>query len=207
MVSLSAKHLVTISGVHGVGKTSLLMHAQKRLGGISLIDRPKNPFQTPFEAMLFFVASFSQRDRLINQQSGLTWCDRWAMHDIAVYAWTLFELGHLSRLEAEAIVRALRRSESFGVRPDVAILIDDEPEAILSRIEQYRKPSPHHIFERDKEFISALRIHFLARFRDLVSKKKQRIFIVAVNNRPACDVAEEAILEVRRLLYNKDRHE
>jgi hypothetical protein len=79
------------------------------------------------------------------------------------------------------------------VRPALAILLDDRPDTILARISSFREPSPHHILERDRPFLSVLQRLFLERFRRAQEQDGSvPRLIIELDGRPAMQVADEA---------------
>lgn len=194
-----ATKLITVSGVHGVGKSETITQLRKKIGFTEGSNRPSNPFQTPYEAMLFFIAAFSKRDQDVNKLKASVLLDRWSSVDIEVYINSLSILKYINSNEALVLSNALHRSSSENLIPDLAILLDDDPENILNRIKSFRIPSKHHIYERDIEFIKTLRKNFLNVFENLKTRDQYKelvVLTVFVNNRTYELVAEEILEKI-----------
>ena len=186
---------VSISGVHGVGKTTLIHNISQKFNLLPSIERPQNPFLIPYEAMLFFIAAFSWRDKEIISKNKSFLIDRWSIIDISVYIKVLYNMRKISKNQYVALVTALNNCESNDLIPDIAILLDDEPNNILKRIELYEEPSKHHIFERDFNFITLLRNEFLFNFKELSSTERfsnTKICILQINGKNSKNVLDEA---------------
>lgn len=193
--TMSTPKLVTLSGVHGVGKTTVVSLVRRMQDFKVGPERPLNPFQSSYEAMLFFIASFAWRDEQASQFVEPTLLDRWAFVDIKIYIQTLELLGHINNNQCLALQEVLKHSFSGRVKPDVAILLDDSSANILYRLEHFRQPSKYRIFERDLSFISALRERFLSTFRLLESKEtgKVRVHVFNVNKCSPDQIAEKVL--------------
>lgn len=194
---MSTNRIITISGIHGVGKSTIILQILKLQNFAKGLERPKNPFQTSYEAMLFFISAFSWRDKEASKVNGPILLDRWSYIDIGVYIKTLESLKHISTFEASVLFQALEQSYCKKISPSLAIFLDDEPSNILVRIKVFRDPSKHHIFERDLEFISKLREIFLSEFEAMISDQSienaNSYNIVKINKRSPEKVAEEII--------------
>ena len=187
--------IITFSGVHGVGKSTIIKNLHAYMNFEEGVERPKNYFKTPFEAMLFFIAAFSNRDRNLKNRKNITYVlDRYSFLDIKVYLDALKELSYLNNEEYTSLVSVLNFSYSKKINPDNSFLLDDKPENILHRIEKFREPSKHHIFERDIRFIKVLREKFIENYHDLKDKSIQRFHIISVDFRDPSIIAKEVYL-------------
>lgn len=196
----SRNSIVTISGVHGVGKSAVISYLCEKLRLSAGTERPKNPFAEPYEAMLFFVASFGQRDREACACEDPLVLDRWSAVDVSIYIEALDRLGRLQSRQADALQAALNASASARLVPTLAVLLDDAPEEILSRLKRFRAPSKHHLFERDLEFITELRRRFVERFDAKEWPPAQppgQSSVVKIGKRSPGAVADEVVSLVR----------
>jgi len=158
--------LITISGIHGTGKSTILNLINKKINWKEGVEREKNPFQNTFQAMLFFVCSFSYRDLMVAKDRDYNdiIIDRWSTKDIEAYIEAFENIGYLTSLEKNAIKNALNASPSCQIQPDLAIFLDSNVETILERLTKFREPSKHHIHERDCVALEELRKTFLKKF-------------------------------------------
>jgi thymidylate kinase len=186
--------IITISGVHGSGKSTILELLKKIIKFNSGIERAKNPFQTTFHAMLFFVCSFSHRDAVAIEANKI--CDiildRWSTIDIQSYIDAFLNIQYLTYSEKEAIQHALQVSPSKNITPNIAILLDATPEAILFRLKKFRKPSKHHIHERDLKALTAIREAFLENFSKL-NNSETKIIRIFTNDKSPNEVLNEIL--------------
>lgn len=185
------KKIITFSGVHGVGKTTILERIASDIHYKPSFVRPPNPFLSPYEGMLFFIAAFSWRDQKAIETKDDVILDRWASIDILVYIKALLELGRINKEQYKSLVDALKHSSSNRIQPIISVLLDDKPANILARIEMHREPSRNHIYERDLEFISSLRNIFYAIFNELKNKSAISIVVINVDGRTPDQIAME----------------
>jgi thymidylate kinase len=182
--------LITISGTHGTGKTTILNLINKELNWGIGIDRALNPFQTTYQAMLFFVSSFSLRDKnaleVLAKENIII--DRWSLIDIEAYIEVFENINYLSVKEKNAISLALNTSDSKRIKPRLAILLDSKPETILDRLKKFRTPSKHHIHERDFKALSAIRNTFLKKFKQI---KDVETMIISTDGKSPMEIVEE----------------
>jgi thymidylate kinase len=188
--------LITLSGVHGVGKSTIMELLNQKLDWNLGIKREKNPFQSTFQAMLFFICSFSWRDQnaLKELKTANLLLDRWSFIDIQAYIKGLVALELLTREEGHVISNTLIISPSRQIKPQLGVLLDAPPETILYRLETFRKPSKHHIFERDISVITAVRHEFYTIFKRLKNENlypETEIIILDTNDKTPEDVVTE----------------
>lgn len=183
--------LITISGTHGTGKTTILNQINKELKWGVGIERALNPFQTTYHAMLFFVCSFSFRDEkaLEALEKKNVIIDRWSLIDIEAYIEAFESIHYLSTNEMLAIKLALNTSLSNMIKPDLAILLDAKPETILFRLKKFSPPSKHHIHERDIKALTAIRNTFLKKFDQINSEVKK--IIISTDGKTPSDIVTE----------------
>lgn len=203
---MSMNKVISVSGVHGVGKSTIINRISSIYNLIPSIPRPQNPFTTPYEAMLFFIAAFSWRDNSIREQNRNALIDRWSICDISIYVDSLHIMEKISKHQHRALLGALGQSESHLLVPNVAILLDDAPSSILKHIESFA-PSIHHILERDIQFISILRDGFIRRFKELDrSQSDPKIMIIEVNGKGIDDVCTEVAEKIEDWLSLNELH-
>lgn len=156
--------IVTISGVHGVGKTTqsgLVAHA---LGWSESPTRPPNPFAADVLAsMLYFLASFAARDRCLGDRASPAVIDRWSHRDIAVYIEALFAEAHLTSAERKTLLQVNREVLAESLAPRAAILLNDSPTEVFRRL-QRRGARPGHLYEADIALLGRLVDYFEEEF-------------------------------------------
>jgi len=185
-------NIVTFSGVHGVGKSTIINNLHGYFKFVEGKERHKNYFHTPFETMLFFIAAYSDRDRNLKNRKNITYIlDRFSYVDIKVYLDSLNELSYLTNEEYNSLVSVLNQSHSKKITPICCFLLDDTPKNILHRIEKFREPSKHHIFERDLRFITKLRENFIESFKILQKDSTQKFYIISMNYRSPSLIIDE----------------
>jgi len=165
----NGKKIITISGVHGAGKSTILNLLNKQLNWKEGIEREKNPFQSTFHAMLFFVCSFSLRDLMVLKDTSTfnTIIDRWSIMDIEAYIEAFENIGYLTTIEKKAISNALKASPSNLILPQLSIYLETNVDTILERLAKFRVPSIHHIHERDPIALKELTKSFSKKFKGL----------------------------------------
>ena len=181
--NIEETQIITLSGVHGVGKSTIINILHSLLSFNEGEKRPKNYFQTPYEAMLFFIAAFSDRDKKVNQSgNGIYILDRYSYIDIKIYIKALKEIDYISENECKSLLIALDNGYSIKIRPTLSFLLHDKPENILNRIKKFREPSKHHLFERDIKFIRTLENLFLSEFQYMKQNFLNQFYITSINN-------------------------
>jgi len=192
--------LITISGTHGTGKTTILKEINKELKWEVGIERYLNPFQTTYHAMLFFVCSFSFRDKeaLEALEKRNVIIDRWSLIDIEAYIEAFESIDYLTTNEVIAIKLALNTSHSSLIKPDLAILLDSRPETILYRLKEFRTPSKHHIHERDIRALTAIRNSFINKFHK-INAEINKIIIISTDGKTPSEIVTE-IMQDRKFI-------
>ena len=189
------RKIITISGVHGIGKSFLIDYMGKIYPIKYPPDRPSNPFQSPFYSMLFFIIAFSERDRKTRKLTGTIILDRFSFHDIAVYIYALKKISKIKNEEytilSDINFQLLRNS----LDPDLSILLMDDPRYIFERLKK-RGGKEGHLYEMDLEFISELEICFEKEFAGYEISK-------AMYGRSYCAARKHISLQVKRMKLDR----
>lgn len=199
--------VLTVSGVHGVGKSAVSEFLQRRFTLPVEPKRPSNPFSDPYHSMLFFIASFSARDfkaREIHSQMAL---DRYSFHDIAVYVEVLHRLGKITHADYERL-RSINIAALLGsLEPEVAVLLHDDVESVLMRLSK-RGGKIGHIFEHDRQVIYHLNEAFIREFtnweitRAWVNQTETTyptVLRISVRNRSVSEVGGELVSRLQEI--------
>ena len=157
--------IVSVSGVHGVGKSTLVSELCKLHGAPLPPLRLPSPFEDLFLAFMFYILAFAKRDTSVFQRTGLSFVDRHSARDMLVDIWTLYELKRLTDSQVDTLKETCHRIlVPFGP-PACSILLDDDIENVVSRIKSRPLPFGHPPdLEYDREYIEAIIMNFRREF-------------------------------------------
>jgi len=199
--------IVTVSGVHGVGKSTVCKYLQRSFNLGPEIERPSNPFKDSYHSMLFFVASFSARDSKVKEQALPMAVDRYSFHDIAVYIEVLKKLDKITREDYWRLRSINITALLHSLEPEIAILLDDDVESLLLRL-QNRGGKTGHIFEYDPEVLYHLNEAFIREFAtweitrawfNAMDIPRPPVLRVSVRNRTASEIGLEVLARLRNI--------
>ncbi|MDQ1350520.1 MAG: hypothetical protein QG657_822 [Acidobacteriota bacterium] len=200
--------IVSISGVHGVGKTTLITKICELTGYLASPKRVPNPFNDETLSLMFYVLSFACRDDEINRMEGLIFIDRDSARDILVDVWAHRELGYINSNSERCIVSACEDVLCPRRHIDYSFLLDDNPEEILKRIIKRPLPAGHlQKLEYNMDYIKLLIEGFRREFEDYgISQGEYKISInpteysiIPINFKGADELAFEIINKCRYL--------
>lgn len=193
--------ILTISGAHGVGKSTLCELLAARTGFAASPERHPNPFpEDTYNGLLYFIASYSHRDSLIRANPRNWILDRWSYRDIAVYIDGLYALNRLSSSQQRTLKIVKREVLYNTLEPTIAVMLLDSTPAVMERLIK-RGGKAGHLFEFDRDLMSVLNQMFREEFQDARHSGweparatiQPQIRIVDVCGRPVNEVAAEVI--------------
>lgn len=144
----SHTHIIGISGIIGVGKSTLT----KSLGvmlGFNVLNEPveTNEYLEKFYANMEKYA-FPMQIYLLNyrfkQHQQMVWSNNSTIQDRTIYedvifAKMLYESNMMSELDFKTYVNTFQNMANFLHRPDIIIYLDVEPEIALQRINMRKR--------------------------------------------------------------------
>jgi len=212
--------VVTVSGVHGVGKSAVCEFLKQTFATPPLPERPSNPFVDPYHSMMFFIVAYSKRDQAARQLRSPLVIDRYSFHDIAVYVEVLHELNKVTDAQYETLRLVNTEVLCGSLDPEVAVLLEDDADSVVGRLIQ-RGGKPGHIFEYDREVIYHLNEAFTREFnnweitRTWVGSRilsRPHLVKISVRGRSVSDVGCDLLsrleeLNVSSASVNKNVHE
>lgn len=205
---------LTFEGMDGCGKTTQMQRLAARLRGMGrtvletvepggprismmirriLLDAANQELSPTAELLLYFASRAQNVDEWIAPalaRGGIILSDRFTDSSL-VYQ------GHGRGLGAEA-VRQLERIACRGVKPDLTILVDVDPEASLARARARNAANPHCETRMDDQSLEFhLRVH--KAYHELAAAEPARVKIV--NGRAGIDDLEAEIWQLVRPLF------
>jgi deoxyadenosine kinase len=141
----SKNHIIGISGIIGVGKSTLTEKLGKELG----FDIIKEPVETNEYLNSFYEDmakySFPMQIYLLNhrfkQHQQMVWTDKSSIQDRTIYEDVIFakmlrESNLMSELDFKTYVDLFANMSNFLHRPDLIIYLDVDPKQALERVNQ-----------------------------------------------------------------------
>lgn len=207
MTRAPTRRIVTVSGVHGVGKSTLVSRLCRDLRIPPVMPRLDSVFRESVAlSMFFYVLAFGQRELRLKKRVGSAIIDRDQLRDLLVDGWTLYSLGHLSANDLDLFVSMCRRVLLPSPRPLLQILLDDAPANVMARLRR-RGEKSNRFLERDLEYVSATVLNYRREFEsEAISVGRFNMHVasdssvICVDGRPASTVARQALGLVRRAL-------
>lgn len=157
MPTSNAQTIITLSGVHGVGKTTTLSALSENLGTLHPQPRAVNPFTQTMLSLAFYVLSFAERDDSLCGAAGLAFIDRDSVRDILVDVWAHRQLGYITADQEDLVVHAAKTLLVPRRRVHFSFLLDDTPDNVLSKLRGRTLPQGHlKSLEYDLEYVERL---------------------------------------------------
>lgn len=192
--------LLSLSGPHGVGKTTLISLLSARMGFRLPPQRSPNPFiDSPFYSMLYYILSFCHRDSAFYKLGTSGIVDRHTMIDILVESQVFKNIGAINDQEFQIIIKFLYSMTNRDILSKNVIFLNDKPDSILKRLE-LRPLSYGHIpeLENNKEYMKKLCDAFFSEYKNKELQKKYNLYdpelalyMVDIDGRLAEDVIDE----------------
>lgn len=140
------KSLISISGCHGVGKSTILDSVKKNYDCILPPKTIPNPFSE--NAILSFIHYIIERNKqhqyLNKRRAERIITDRYGFLDTSIYVQTLFECGRISKSERNLFGRVVNSLTDVWISPKLVCILCASPEEILNRLRNRKKTSRNH---------------------------------------------------------------
>lgn len=201
----SKNNIIGISGIIGVGKSTLTKQLGEELG-FNIIKEPveENEYLQKFYQNMSRY-SFSMQVYLLNsrfkQHQQMVWSDKSSIQDRTIYEDVIFakmlrESNMMEELDFKTYVDLFSNMSNFLHKPDLILYLDVEPEVALSRVNQ-----------RSRDCESGLTLEYLSSlkkgYEEWLEDVKDRIPIIYLDWNTYQDPKKVADLIRKKLLIKK----
>lgn len=155
--------ILTISGIIGVGKTTLTRSLGEALDANTVYEPVETneyleKFYADKEAFAFPMQVYLLNHRF-RQHQQMVWSDRDVVQDRSIYEDVIFgkllkDAGIMSDLDFETYRSLYLNMTNFLHRPDLIIYLDTSPEVALERVRERARPCENGV---DLEYLKALK--------------------------------------------------
>ena len=155
--------ILTISGIIGVGKTTLTRSLGEALGANTVYEPVEtneylDKFYADKEAFAFPMQVYLLNHRF-RQHQQMVWSDRDVVQDRSIYEDVIFgkllkDAGIMSDLDFETYRSLYLNMTNFLHRPDLIIYLDTSPEVALERVRERARSCENGV---DLEYLKALK--------------------------------------------------
>ena len=160
--SVRNKNLISISGCHGVGKSTILDSVKKNYDCILPPKTIPNPFSE--NAILSFIHYIIERNKqhqyLNKRRAERIITDRYGFLDTSIYVQSLFECGFISKSEQNLFSRVVNNLADVWITPKLICILCASPEEILNRLKNREKLSKNHFNPFDINLIESINNNF-----------------------------------------------
>jgi len=155
---------VAISGVHGVGKSTILKKLCEKNTEFIKINETTIPvvhseqISNPVLRELWFYSNYVKREQFEIQNAGLKIADRW-VNDIKIYISAMLSSNMINTAEYTSLNSVINSRQ--WTEPDMEIVIIADEKELLKRIENRSRDSKEVLKEKDLEFLKKVNSGFI----------------------------------------------